>query len=209
MTKFSERRDEVGRVRWTQEDVVEAAFTALDAEGLEGLSLRGVARILGAHLNSVSWYVKTKQSLIETMADTIIGSVDIDDLPAEPIHQARVIAERYRAAMLHHRDGGRLVAGTHAGTGNTLRVANAIVAALLAAGYSESDAARLCWSIVYLTLGLTQEQQTPTDKPRDHVPELLQTGAYPALAQVGEHLMVADSFDARFDYGIARLLGLA
>lgn len=72
-----------------------------------------------------------------------------------------------------------------------------------ATGYPESDAARLCWSIVYLTLGLTQEQQTPTDKPRDHVHKLFDSGAYPALAKVGERLMIADTFDARFDYGIA------
>lgn len=196
-------------MRWTQDDVIEAAFTALEADGLEGLSLRGVARTLGSHLNSVSWYVKTKQTLIETMADTIIGTVDIDNLPEEPVEQVRIIAGRYRAAMLNHRDGGRLVAGTVAGTGKTLSVANAIVAGLLAAGYSESDAARLCWSIVYLTLGLTQEQQTPSDKPRDHVHELFASGAYPALTKVGEELMVADSFDARFDYGIARLLNLA
>ncbi|WP_028932587.1 TetR/AcrR family transcriptional regulator C-terminal domain-containing protein [Pseudonocardia spinosispora] len=196
-------------MRWTQDDVIEAAFATLEAEGLERLSLRGVARTLGAHLNSVSWHVKTKQSLIETMADTIIGTVDVDDLPADPIQQVRTIAGRYRAALLHHRDGGRLVAGTFTGTGKTLRVANAIVAALLAAGYPESDAARLCWSLVYLTLGLTQEQQTPSDKPGDHVHELFRSGAYPALAEVGEELMVADTFDARFDYGVDRLLNLA
>jgi TetR/AcrR family tetracycline transcriptional repressor len=80
------------------------------------------------------------------------------------------------------------------------------VGALLASGYPESDAARLCWSIVYFTLGLTQEQQTPSDKPRESVRELFNSGAYPALAKIGEHMMLSDSFDARFDYGIARLL---
>ena len=195
-------------MRWTQDDVIEAAFTTLDAEGLEKLSLRGVARTLGAHLNSVSWYVKTKQTLIETMADTIIGTVGTDDLPAEPLDRVRTVARRYRAAMLAHRDGGRLVAGTYTGTGKTLHVADTIVGALLEAGYTETDAARLCWGIVYFTLGLTQEQQTPAETPMTEFRQLLDTGAYPALAKVGEHLMVADSFDARFDYGIARLLQL-
>jgi TetR/AcrR family tetracycline transcriptional repressor len=193
-------------MRWTQDDVIEAAFTTLEEEGLERLSLRGVARTLGAHLNSVSWQVKTKRALIETMADTIIGSVGIDDLPANPVERVRVIATRYRAAMLAHRDGGRLVAGTFTGTGKTLRVADAIVGALLEAGYPEADAARLCWAIVYFTLGLTQEQQTPSGDPRGDVTELLGTGAYPALAKVGVTLLTDDSFDDRFAYGIARLL---
>jgi TetR/AcrR family tetracycline transcriptional repressor len=195
-------------MRWTQHDVIEAAFATLEEEGLERLSLRGVARALGAHLNSVTWQVKTKQALIDTMADTIIGSVDTDDLPTDPMQRVRVTANRYRAAMLAHRDGGRLVAGTFTGTGRTLRVAEVIVGSLLTAGYSEPDAARLCWSLVYFTLGLTQEQQTPTVQPRARFTELLDTGAYPALAKIGVDTMLDDSFDARFDYGIARLLDL-
>jgi TetR/AcrR family tetracycline transcriptional repressor len=194
-------------MRLTQRDVVEAAFRTLEQDGLERLSLRGVARTLDAHLNSVTWQVKTKQALIEIMADTIIGSVGTDDLPAEPMERVRAVATGYRVALLAHRDGGRLVAGTFTGTGRTLRVAEVIVGSLLEAGYAEPDAARLCWSIVYFTLGLTQEQQTPAGNPRARFVELLETGAYPALAKVGAGTMLEDPFDARFDYGLARLLG--
>jgi TetR/AcrR family tetracycline transcriptional repressor len=193
-------------MRLTQDDVIAAAFSTLESEGLERLSLRGVARTLDAHLNSVSWQVKTKQALIETMADTIIGSVDTDDLPTDPVERVRVVATRYRAAMLAHRDGGRLVAGTNTGTGKTLRVADVMVGNLLAAGYSELDAARLCWSIVYFVIGLTQEEQTPSAEPRGKFDELVATGAYPALAKVGAAGMLDDSFDNRFEYGIVRLL---
>jgi TetR/AcrR family tetracycline transcriptional repressor len=196
-------------VRWTQHDVIAAAFAALEQEGLEGLSLRGVARELGSHLNSVSWYVKTKHSLIEMMADTIIGTVDIADLPTDPIERVRTVIGRYRAAMLDHRDGGRLVAGTFTGTGKTLRVAEVIVGALLEAGYPEADAARLCWALVYFTLGLTQEQQTSPPSAEIDVAGMTDASAYPALAKVGAHLLVHDSFDARFEFGIARLLRLA
>ena len=189
-------------MRWTQDDVITAAFATLEQEGLEGLSLRGVARALGAHLNSVSWYVKSKSSLIEKMADAIVGSVSVDDLPGEPIERVRAIIGRYRLAMLSHRDGGRLVAGTYTSTDRTLRFAEVIVGGLLEADYSDEDSARLCWALVYFTLGLTQEQQT---LPPGKEPELA-WDAYPALSKVGQPLLVHDSFDARFDYGIARLL---
>ncbi|MFJ2671334.1 MULTISPECIES: TetR/AcrR family transcriptional regulator C-terminal domain-containing protein [unclassified Streptomyces] len=201
-----ERPERDTRMRWTLDDVIEAAFTTLEAEGLEKLTLRGVARTLGSHLNSVSSYVKTKQTLIDTMADHIVGSVDVTHLPDEPVERVRTVATRYRDALLAHRDGGRLVAGTFTGTGKTLRVAETIVGALLDAGYHEADAARLCWSIVYFTLGLTQEQQTPSGTPRGSFHELVATGSYPALARIGEHLMASDSFDDRFRYGLSRLL---
>jgi TetR/AcrR family tetracycline transcriptional repressor len=186
-------------MRWTRDDVISAAFATLEAEGLEGLSLRGVARTLGSHLNSVSHYVKSKQSLIDVMADAIIGEVDVEDLPADPAERASVVIGRYRSAMLGHRDGGRLVAGTFTGTGNTFRVAEVIVAALLEAGHPEEEAARLCWALVYFTLGLTQEEQTA---PEPVTPDF---SGYPALAKVGSVLM-NDPFAARFDYGVAKLL---
>lgn len=191
-------------MRWTQDDVIAAAFATLEQEGLEGLSLRGVARALGAHLNSVSWYVKTKASLIEKMADTIVGSVNVNDLPADPVEQVRTIIGRYRRAMLSHRDGGRLVAGTYTSTDRTLRVAEVIVGGLLEAGYAEDEAARLCWALVYFTLGLTQEQQTTPPATEPSTP----WEAYPALAKVGKTLLAHDSFDSRFNYGVARLLHL-
>ncbi|MEV7283282.1 hypothetical protein AB0O01_01720 [Streptomyces sp. NPDC093252] len=33
------------------------------------------------------------------------------------------------------------------------------------------------------------------------------SGRYPATARVGAHLVVSGSFDARFEYGVGRLLG--
>lgn len=136
------------------------------------------------------------------MADAIVGTVRTDDLPTHPLDRTRTVVGRYRAAMLDHRDGGRLVAGT----GNTLRVADVIVSALLDAGYAEAEAARLCWTLVYFTLGLTQEQQSSPPESEIHTPDFASEGTYPALAKVGAQFLVHDSYDARFDYGLTRLL---
>jgi TetR/AcrR family tetracycline transcriptional repressor len=191
-------------MRWTQDDVVAAAFTILEQQGIERLSLRGVARVLGAHLNSVSWHVKTRRGLIEMMADAIIGTVRTDDLPADPIDRVRAVVGRYRAALLDHRDGGRLVAGTFTGTAKTFRVAECVVGALLETGYTEPEAARLCYALVYFTLGLTQEQQTSSPDPEFGEDRF--AGGYPALAKVGIQLLAYDSFDEQFGYGLTRLL---
>jgi len=193
-------------VRWTRDDVVAAALTILEREGIEALTLRGVARDLGAHLNSVNWHVKSKQGLIELMADAIVGSVSLDGLPGDPLDRVAELIRRYRRALLAHRDGGRLVAGTFAGEGGTLRVAEALVEGLLAADFSAEEAARGCWALVYFTLGLTQEEQTKPGKPGSALPAAIESGRYPAMARVGADLLLADSFDARFDFGVCRLL---
>ena len=85
-------------------------------------------------------------------------------------------------------------------------MADVIVGGLLEAGYREQEAARLCWALVYFTLGLTQEQQTSPAEAEIDTSRLTEHSAYPALAKVGAERLVHDSFDARFDYGVARLL---
>ena len=193
-------------MRWTRDDVVAAAMVILDREGLDALTLRGVAREIGAHLNSVTWHVKTKQGLIDLMADSIIGSVSVEGLPSDPLERVAELIQRYRGALLAHRDGGRLVAGTFTAEGGTLRVAEALIEGLLSASFPPAEAARACWALVYFTLGLTQEEQTRPSAPSGAVPAAIDSGQFPAMSQVGAHLLVSDSFDARFDYGISRLL---
>jgi TetR/AcrR family tetracycline transcriptional repressor len=73
-------------------------------------------------------------------------------------------------------------------------------------GYAEPEAARLCWALVYFTLGLTQEQQTSPPESEIRAVDLADEGTYPALAKVGVGLLVHDSFDARFNYGLTQLL---
>lgn len=194
-------------MRWTRDDVVATAMMVLEREGLDALSLRGVAREMGAHLNSVTWHVKSKQGLIALMADAIIGSVSLEDLPGAPLDRVAELIQRYRQALLARRDGGRLVAGTFAAEGGTLRVAEALIEGLLAADFAPEEAARGCWALVYFTLGLTQEEQTSPESPNGAVPAAIESGTYPAMARVGVYLLVADTFDARFHYGVSRLLG--
>ncbi|MFE4663463.1 TetR/AcrR family transcriptional regulator C-terminal domain-containing protein [Streptomyces sp. NPDC056716] len=195
-------------MRWTEDDVVEDAFPLLERARLEGLRLRGVAREPGVHLPSVSRYLKSRRSLSETMADTGVGSVRTDGLPAAPVERVRVVVDRYRAALLAHRDGGRLVAGTFAGTGRTLRVAEVMVAGLLETGHSEEDAARLCGALAHFTLGLTQEQRTSPPDAGAQAGYLCAEEGFPAPAKVAARPMTRDSFDARFGHRPARLLGL-
>ena len=66
------------------EEVLRAGFDLLDADGLEALTLRGIARHLDAHLNSVSFQVKTKARLLDLMADRVLSHVSLAQLPGEP-----------------------------------------------------------------------------------------------------------------------------
>ncbi|PZR71867.1 MAG: TetR family transcriptional regulator, partial [Stutzerimonas stutzeri] len=56
-----------------QEHIIEAAFRLLDESGIEGVSLRKLACNLGIRAPSLYWHFKSKQALIDAMADAMIA----------------------------------------------------------------------------------------------------------------------------------------
>ncbi|MFD5749240.1 TetR/AcrR family transcriptional regulator C-terminal domain-containing protein [Streptomyces sp. NPDC127033] len=185
--------------------VARAALDLLAERGADAVSVRAVADRLGVRMNTVLWHVKTKAGLLELMADAIVRGMSLDGLPEAWDDQARELAVRYRRALLAHRDGAAIVAGTYAAEPATLSCAEALVEALRAGGLTERDAAWACFTLVYYVLGLTQEEQAAADAPAAGLARALATGAYPELSRSAAHL--ADTtFDERFDYGLELIL---
>jgi TetR/AcrR family tetracycline transcriptional repressor len=185
----------------SQEDVIQAALEILEEGGFGAVSIRAVARRLGVRMNTVLWHAKSKARLEELMADAIVAAVSLNDLPENWRDRATELARRYRRALLAHRDGAAVVAGTYAAETATLDIAETLVAALLDGGLSERESAWTCWSLIYFILGLCQEEQAlPEHSIRD-----LPVADRPALQRVLGFL-TEDTFHERFEYGVAKLL---
>ncbi|MFC5890622.1 TetR/AcrR family transcriptional regulator C-terminal domain-containing protein [Kitasatospora sp. CM 4170] len=186
--------------------VVRAALELLDEKGADGVSLRGIAERLGVRMNTVLWHAKTKARLLELMADAILAGIPLTDLPEPWDERVPELARRYRRCLLDHRDGAVVVAGTYAAEPATLAFAEVTVAALLDGGLDERQAAWAFWTVQYLVLGLTQEEQALAASADDHtLARALAPGGYPALSRVAPHLEDA-SFDERFEFGLSLLL---
>ncbi|MET7393772.1 TetR/AcrR family transcriptional regulator C-terminal domain-containing protein [Dactylosporangium sp. NPDC005572] len=185
----------------SQGDVVEAALAILDERGAAAISMRTIAERLGVRMNTVLWHAKSKARLMELVADAIVGEASLDDLPAHWRERAVELTRRYRHALLAHRDGATVVTGTYPAEPATLNFAEALVAAILDGGLPEQQAAWTCWSLIYFTLGLTQEEQAlPGRSTID-----LDVGQRPALRRVASAL-IESSFEERFEFGVAKLL---
>ncbi|MEU8241814.1 TetR/AcrR family transcriptional regulator C-terminal domain-containing protein [Actinoplanes missouriensis] len=186
--------------------VVQAAVQLLDAGGLDALSTRAVADRLGVRMNTVLWHVKTKARMLELMADAITAEVPLDDLPGKPVDRVREIGRRLRRALLNHRDGAALVAGTYPAEPGTLRLAETLIGACAAAGLSDRDAAWTGWTLIYFVLGLTQEEQAAPGADEHRLSAAVDPAAYPVLARTLPHLD-AGSFGERFEFGLGTILG--
>ncbi|MGW5466557.1 TetR/AcrR family transcriptional regulator C-terminal domain-containing protein [Streptomyces chartreusis] len=187
--------------------VIRAALELLDEKGLDALSTRAVADRLGVRMNTVLWHVKTKARMLELMADAVVGEIPFDDLPDSPALRAPEVIRRYRGALLAHRDGAALVVGTYAAEPHTLHLAETLVAALLDDGLNEREAAWTAWTLIYFTLGLTQEEQAAEQQSLDdRLATAISGTTHPALHRTLGHLTF-ESFDERFEFGLNSILG--
>ncbi|MFI6658928.1 TetR/AcrR family transcriptional regulator C-terminal domain-containing protein [Streptomyces sp. NPDC050523] len=63
----------------TREQIITAAITLLDAEGLEGLSMRALGQRLGSAATAVYWHVGSKDNLIALAGDQLWHEIALPD----------------------------------------------------------------------------------------------------------------------------------
>ncbi|HTU05408.1 MAG TPA: TetR/AcrR family transcriptional regulator C-terminal domain-containing protein, partial [Trebonia sp.] len=195
----------------TRDDVLAAALKLLDEEGLDRLTMRRVATRLNVQHGALYWHYADKQALLDAMAEHIVGNVAEIDPGAPALTQLEQLAWRLRDALLSHRDGARVVAGTFVTEPNTLKVAEAGVRAALAAGAPPGEAALAAFALQEYVLGHTIEEQARADLLRDDpaappVPLDLDRDRYPAFSTEVAHLPLDARGLAGFSFGLKILL---
>ncbi|OKI37698.1 TetR family transcriptional regulator [Streptomyces sp. CB03578] len=137
--------------------IVEAAGTLVDAEGLEAVSTRRLAAALGVSGPSLYNHFRTKDEILDAVADAVSARVDLSMFDAADGRGWRAAlhdwAHSYRGALSDHpnivpvlaRGPGRRPAG--------LRVADAVFGAMTAAGWPPAQATRIGALMRYFILG--------------------------------------------------------
>ncbi|MBP2326263.1 AcrR family transcriptional regulator [Kibdelosporangium banguiense] len=64
----------------TKDQIVQAAIELLDAEGLDGLSMRQLGNRLNSAATAVYWHVKNKDNLVVLAADAVWSEVSLAEL---------------------------------------------------------------------------------------------------------------------------------
>ncbi|OEY99375.1 TetR family transcriptional regulator [Stenotrophomonas sp. BIIR7] len=177
---------------------------------MEGVTLRKVACTLGIRAPSLYWHFKSKQALVDAMADAMIVDVARNIPEGQPWRQTLLqIAREFRTAFKARRDGARVYAGTFLATENVLRVGETSIAALVGAGASVRLAATAPMDLVYYTMGFVIEEQSwPGDGSMEALGEsfmALAEARFPHCWSAREVWSEVD-FDTRFEQGLGLLL---
>ncbi|MFJ6698258.1 TetR/AcrR family transcriptional regulator C-terminal domain-containing protein [Streptomyces sp. NPDC091272] len=183
--------------------VVGAALEVLDEQGLDLVTMRAVAERLGVQHNTVRWHVDNKQRLLVLMSDAVLSDLDVAALPEPWEDRFRALARWCREAILARRDAARLLAGLATTEPNTYRFADTVIQTLLDAGFPARTAAWANWTVFYLILGITQEQQGQQGHSADspHCVTEFDDPAYPALSTAASHVS-AGTYEERFEFAL-------
>ncbi|MFJ3881888.1 TetR/AcrR family transcriptional regulator [Streptomyces sp. NPDC090077] len=139
----------------SRDRIVEAAGALVDAEGLEAVSTRRLAAALGVSGPSLYNHFRTKDAILEAVADAVSAKVDLSAFDGGKDWRGALYdwAHSYREALSDHpnivpvlaRGPGRRPAG--------LRLADAVFGAMTAAGWPPAQATRIGALMRYFILG--------------------------------------------------------
>ncbi|OKH99809.1 transcriptional regulator [Streptomyces sp. CB02923] len=141
---------------------LETALDLLNQAGLDALTMRRLADAMGVQAGALYRYFATKQELLTAMAERMLeGAAEaaLTGCGGDWSERLAALARTERAALLAHRDGARVYAGTHSTGANTLGFAEALVGVLRDAGFADDAAARALYTVVNFTVGHTLEEQ--------------------------------------------------
>lgn len=185
-----------------QDQVIEAALALLDEVGLEAITTRKLAQKLGVESATLYWHFKNKASLLEEMASAVLAKHHSLPVPEDIAEWANWLADNarsFRRALLAHRDGALLHAGTSPARvgGDTFRPK---VAYLARVGFTEADAAMILLTLSEYTLGCVLEEQSRSGGDDNQILSKTSPGSPSIESLVYPHP------DTAFEFGLSLIM---
>lgn len=196
--------------------VVDTALRLLNEVGLEGLSLRLIARELDVKAPALYWHFQNKRELLDEMATEMYRRMT--DGREEPPGAAGMtwrertmaVARGLRSSLLAYRDGAKVFTGTRlTGTEHGAGM-EASLRALTDSGFTLEQAIRATATVFTFVLGFVAEEQGMRAYPDDSRPAFdvgeraRRLSGTPLAAEAGHY--VFEGYDEAFEEGLALLV---
>lgn len=147
--------------------MAETALGLLNDVGLDGLTLRRIAKELNVQAPALYWHFKNKQELLDEMATELYERMTAPLVAAGPDFGGgdwkALLTESCRGmrrTLLTYRDGGKVFGGTRLDNSASMRPMEIFMSALTAAGFRPHRAARAWFTVYTYTIGYVIEEQS-------------------------------------------------
>ena len=129
------RERTVARDRLSRDAIVDTALAVIDAEGVDAVTVRRLARELDTGAASLYWHVASKEQILELVYDRILGEIHFPEPdPARWDDQIREVARSSYDVFARHADAALLSIGNVPFGPNGLRMIEWMLALLRGAG---------------------------------------------------------------------------
>lgn len=139
----------------TRDGLIEAALALLDEVGLKGLTVRRLAADLGVKSPALYWHIRTKQELLDGMAEAILRTAGLGP-PRDGERWQDWLVRRalaYRDAVQNHRDGALVITSATGLSAEALELFDAELRALVAEGFTPELALETISALSHYTTG--------------------------------------------------------
>ena len=204
-----------GRGSLTVERIADAALAIVDEEGLDALTLRRLAAVLGVGATTIYWYVRDKNELLDLARDRMVAEVRVLPSAEGWRPQADAFARGLRATLLRHANAAAIWGMRPALGPNAVEIMERLLGAFKESGLSDDDAADACVVLLNFIIGSASWQNAqarPEDPTRAEQVERarayvagLPSDRLPNLRRVGGRILGGDP-EARFELGLSALL---
>jgi TetR/AcrR family tetracycline transcriptional repressor len=147
------------RTRLSKRAVVDHALKLADADGLDALTVRKLAQDLGVTPMALYWHFRSKDDLLEGMAEQIWGEIEVNVDPALPWWvQLRGGLESLLRVLRAHPSAPQLVLEHEKRNEAALRATEAALEILASAGFDPEHAAEIARSTLWTGITLVMSE---------------------------------------------------
>lgn len=217
MTKRN-HQSATNRVTLTPQTVVEGALALADAEGLEAVTIRRLAKELGVTPMALYWHFRSKDELLEGVAARIFEEVDLSvDASATWQEQLRALLGSMVSVLQAHPSTAILLSTRTASSESSLRTTEVALDILRRGGFSPTEATQVARhalsTVTNLVSGepgvVAREKSGKLIETRQHARlflESLPPERYPRLVEAATPLSEGVDPDTYFAFGLDLLL---
>ena len=161
-TDTTQQDERTNREPLSRARIVAGALKVLDRDGVEGLSMRTLAQELHTAATSLYRHVHNKGELLDLTVDALMAEVELPPEGTDWRTAARALSLNLRAVLMRHRDAAILHGSRMAIGPNALGRMEYLCSTLIAAGFSEEQAAAAGATVINYTVGSVLGEIMPT-----------------------------------------------
>lgn len=196
-----------------KEKIIEEALELLNENGLEGVTLRKLAKRLNVYASALYWHVKNKEALVNEMAETLLQKEfpEIKQQKKNETWQDWLIRllNKLRNALLSYADGARVVAGSQLSF-MMAKLTEEAISVLVNANISLERSRLIVLTATRYTFGfVTEEQISPSSEELKSVDTEKFKKQFPLMMKgAEEYLSSGKTMDDIYTDGLKVIVGI-